>query len=365
MIGCWNYAKSISAKDPKSRPAFQTLLVQHLDQWPTAASSNQARIWLAKERINLGDWERALELFLAVTNSYPQLDSAIEQAITCARQTLNVLENTTPQKFERILSQLALRTDNLPSNETLRNKLELAQLELDWQFGSQQLLKNNQEKIKQIAADSQASNFALANALLVAFHAESDPETAIQHVTVIANNQEMLQQCEQLLDFSPVGVTAIQNLQTVKLSLISTVLGLLEIQQPDKAKLKDTWTLKQASVLIALKQNQQALQALEELEKKYPKNAEIQMQLARSLTGALEESNPDIPLEKWRRIVTRLKKNTPNWYEAKYQVARLLLKSGDREAAAKLLKYIKATPPGWNQSKLKPQFESLLLKSIQ
>lgn len=365
LIGCWNYAKSISAKDPKSRASFQTLLVQHLNQWPTAASSNQARIWLAKERINLGDWERALELFLAVTNSCPQLDSAIEQTITCARQTLNISENTTPQKFKRILSQLALRTDNLPSNGTLRNKLELAQLELDWQFGSQQLLKNNQEKIKQIAADTQASNFALANALLVAFHAESDPETAIQHVTVIANNQEMLRQCEQLLEVSPAGVTAIQNLQTVRLALISTVLGLPEIQQPDKAKLKDTWKLKQASVLIALKQNQQALHALEELEKKYPKNAEIQMQLARSLTGALEESNPKIPLEKWRHIATRLKKNTPNWYEAKYQVARLLFKSGDREAAAKLLKYIKAIPPGWNQSKLKPQFESLLLKSTQ
>lgn len=365
LIGCWNYAKSISAKNPNSRPAFQTLLIQHLDQWPTAASSNQARIWLAKERINLGDWERALELYLAVTNLYPQLDSTIEQAIICARQTLKISENTTTAKFKSILSQFALRTDNLPSNTTLRNKLELAQLELDWQFGSQRLLKNNQGKVKQIAADTQAINFALANALLVAFHAESDPKTAIQYVAVIADNHEVLQQCEQLLDFSPAGATANQNLQTVKLALISTVLGLLEIQQPDKAKLKDSWKLKQAAVLIALKQNQQASQALTELEKKYPKNAEIQMQLARSLTGALEESNPEIPLEKWRRIANRLKKNTPNWYEAKYQVARLLSKSGDREGAAKLLKYLKAIPPGWNQSKLKTQFESLLLKSTQ
>lgn len=365
LIGCWNYAKSISANNPNSRPAFQNLLIQHLDQWPTAASSNQARIWLANERINLGDWERALELYLAVTNLYPQLDSTIEQAITCARQTLKISENTTPAKFKSILSLLALRTDNLPPNTTLRNKLELAQLELDWQFGSQRLLKNNQRKVKQIAADTQAINFALANALLVAFHAESDPKTAIQYVAVIADNQKVLQQCEQLLDFSPAGATANQNLQTVKLALISTVLGLLEIQQPDKVKLKDSWELKQAAVLIALKQNQQASQALTKLEKKYPKNAEIQMQLARSLTGALEESNPEIPLEKWRRIATRLKKNTPNWYEAKYQVARLLFKSGNCEAAAKLLKYIKATPPGWNQSKLKPQFESLLLKSTQ
>ncbi|MDG2181818.1 MAG: hypothetical protein P8L78_09015, partial [Mariniblastus sp.] len=108
-----------------------------------------------------------------------------------------------------------------------------------------------------------------------------------------------------------------------------------------------------------------ASQTLTELEQKYPRNAEIQMQLARALTGELEESSPEIPLKKWRQIATRLKKNTPNWYEAKYQVARLLLKSGDREGAAKLLKYMKAIPPGWNQSKRKPQFESLLLESTQ
>ena len=365
LVGCWNYAKSISTENPDSRPAFQTLLIQHLEQWPTAASSNQARIWLAKERINLGDWERGLELYLAVTNLCPQLDSAIEQAIACARQTLKLSSNTTSQKWKNILSQLALRADDLPANTTLRNKLELAQFELDWQFGSRQLLKNNREKVEEISANTNTSNLTLANALLVAFYAESDPKTAIQYISAIADNQKALQQCEPLLNFSPTDVTANQNLQTVKLALIDKVLGLPEIQQPDKANLKDNWRLKQAAVLIALKQNQQASQTLTELEKKYPKNAEIQMQLARSLTGELEESNPKVPLKKWRRIATRLKKNTPNWYEAKYQVARLLFKSGDRESAAKLLKYLKAIPPGWNQSKLKPQFESLLLKSTQ
>ncbi|MDB4564783.1 hypothetical protein N9099_02460, partial [Mariniblastus sp.] len=334
LVGCWNYAKSISTENPDSRPAFQTLLIQHLEQWPTAASSNQARIWLAKERINLGDWERGLELYLAVTNLCPQLDSAIEQAIACARQTLKLSSNTTSQKWKNILSQLALRADDLPANTTLRNKLELAQFELDWQFGSRQLLKNNREKVEEISANTNTSNLTLANALLVAFYAESDPKTAIQYISAIADNQKALQQCEPLLNFSPTDVTANQNLQTVKLALIDKVLGLPEIQQPDKANLKDNWRLKQAAVLIALKQNQQASQTLTELEKKYPKNAEIQMQLARSLTRELEESNPKVPLKKWRRIATRLKKNTPNWYEAKYQVARLLFKSGDRESAA-------------------------------
>ncbi len=365
LIGCWNYAKSISAKDPNSRPAFQTLLIQHLEQWPAATTSNQARIWLARERINLGDWERGLELYLAVTNTYPQLNSAIDQAITCARQTLKLSGNTTPQKCKNIISQLSLRANELPPNTTLRNRLELALCEIDWQFGSQQLLKNNRAKVGEIAAGTNPDNLALATALLVALNSESEPEAAIQYVATIGDNLETLQQAEELLEFAPANTTANQNLQTVKLALISKVLGLPELQQADKATLKANWRLKQATALIALKQNQQASQTLAELEKKYPRNAEIQMQLARALTGEFEESSPEIPLKKWRQIATRLKKNTPNWYEAKYQVARLLFKTGDRASAAKLLKYMKAIPPGWDQSKLKLQFESLLRKSTQ
>ena len=365
LIGCWNYAKSISAEDPNSRPAFQTLLIQHLDQWPTAASSNQARIWLAKERINLGDWERGLELYLAVTNSYPQLNSAIEQAIACARQTLQLPGNATQLKCKEVIAQLSLRAGRLPSNTTLRSELELAQFELDWQFGTRLILKNNQDQVKQIANGTSSDNVNWANALLVALNAESDPKTATQYVAAIADNQRMLQRCEPLLNYSPADETANQNLQTVKLDLTRAVLALPEIQQPDNAKLKDNWRLKQAAVLIALKQNQKASQTLTALEKKYPRNAEIQMQLARSLTGEFGTSKPEIPLKKWRRIATRLKKNTPNWYEAKYQVAQLLFNSGDRESATKLLKYIKAIPPGWNQSELKSQFESLLRKSTQ
>tara|TARA_B110000495_G_scaffold97981_1_gene84805 strand:+ start:3649 stop:6222 length:2574 start_codon:yes stop_codon:yes gene_type:complete len=365
LVGCWNYAKSISGEDPDSRPAFQALLIQHLDQWPTAASSNQARIWLAKERINLGDWERGLELYLAVTNSYPQLNSAIEQAITCARQTLQLSGTATQLKCKEVIAQLSLRAGRLPSNTTLRSELELAQFELDWQFGTRLILKNNQDQVKQIANGTSSDNVNWANALLVALNAESDPKTATQHVAAIADNQRMLQRCEPLLNYSPADETANQNLQTVKLDLTRAVLALPEIQQPDNAKLKDHWRLKQAAVLIALKQNQEASQTLTALEKKYPRNAEIQMQLARSLTGEFGTSQPEIPLKKWRRIATRLKKNTPNWYEAKYQVAQLLFNSGDRESAAKLLKYIKAIPPGWNQSELKSQFESLLRKSTQ
>ena len=365
LIGCWNYAKSISTKDPKSRPPFQTLLLQHLEQWPAAASSNQARVWLAQERINLGDWEHGLELYLAVTNAYPQLNSVIDQIINCARQTLRLSSETTLLKCKNIVSQLSSRASNLPADTSLRIKLELAQFEIDWQFGTRQLLSDNREKVEQVAAGDNTENLALANALLVALYAESDPKSAAQRIAAIGDNLVTLQQCEQLLNFSAAEATANQNLNTVKLAIVNTVLGLPELQQTSQAKQKDNWQLKRAAVLIALKKYQEASQTLTDLEQKYPKNADIQMQLARALTAEFEESSPEIPLKKWRRIATRLKKNTPNWYEAKYQVARLLLKSGDRESAAKLLKYMKAIPPGWSQSKLKPQFESLLLKSTQ
>jgi len=68
-------------------------------------------------------------------------------------------------------------------------------------------------------------------------------------------------------------------------------------------------------------------------------------------------------LKQWRSIASRTTAHTKVWYESKLNVARLLHESGKSPEAAKMLKYIKAVPPGWEKSELKTEFETLLLKS--
>jgi hypothetical protein len=54
-----------------------------------------------------------------------------------------------------------------------------------------------------------------------------------------------------------------------------------------------------------------------------------------------------------------VKDRSDEWYEAKYQVARLLLESGKPTEAKQLLDYLSVVPPGWSQSKWKREFDEL------
>jgi hypothetical protein len=87
------------------------------------------------------------------------------------------------------------------------------------------------------------------------------------------------------------------------------------------------------------------------------------MQLARAMSIEYGKTDPKVALDKWRRVAARLRSYSPYWYEAKYEVARLLIESGDSAAATKLLKYIQAIPPGWDKSPFKSKFEQLLRTS--
>ena len=65
-------------------------------------------------------------------------------------------------------------------------------------------------------------------------------------------------------------------------------------------------------------------------------------------------------LRQWRRIAAMARPRTELWFEAKLQVAQLLVSGGQPGEARKLLEFIRAVPPGWNNSPLAGQFEQLL-----
>ena len=122
------------------------------------------------------------------------------------------------------------------------------------------------------------------------------------------------------------------------------------------------WLYRKSEALADAQQHEAALSVLLELEEKFPQDAGIQLRIARLLTRVFANQEPAKPLAKWRRLATQLKPHTPNWYEAKLQVASLLEKSGKKQEARKLLEYLKAVPPGWEQSHLKDEFDRLLAK---
>ena len=135
-----------------------------------------------------------------------------------------------------------------------------------------------------------------------------------------------------------------------------------DAQQANQNELATAWKLRMVGLQQTMNQHEPAIEILTELIKTYPRKADLQIQLAHAMTAAHGKSDPEKPINQWRRLASRLRPESENWFLAKYNVAELLHRSGKRSDALKLLKYIKANPPGWDNSKLKPDFDLLFQK---
>ena len=183
------------------------------------------------------------------------------------------------------------------------------------------------------------------------------PDTATEVIESFSNN-------EAALRMSANTVNAITERNEVPPKLAETKLLLataaLKLNLDDAKRLG--WRADWADALQRLGRHEEAVETLTELATQNPKVADFQIQLARSLSKIGGDVANQNALTNWRRLVRQLKPKTENWFEAKLNVATLLLRTGEKNEALTMLEYIKAIPPGWSKSKWKPDFEQLMAK---
>lgn len=369
LVGCWNFAKAIQNDQPDQRKQFQELLLDHLRRWPSGTNADQVRIWLAGEFQASQKWNEAFDVFILIGNDSPHLTKAIEGAIACANRVLLTLKQanlSTKSMAARMVEQLTQKLRSLQASSSAAARLILACADLDLSFGTRQ---PNPSLVPTLIPIETATDTTLANAAK-AIHAATislvEAEKAKQLVSQIGKDERALGQCERCLNAmteNPALGARLKNAQELRLEVIELALKIPEMQQPSNSVNKTRWMMKKADALSAVNRYSESIAVLKELEKQYPRNAGVKMQLARAMSIQFEKTDPTIPLDKWRRIAAQLTSHSANWYEAKYEVARLLIESGDSTAATKLLKYIQAIPPGWENSLLKSKFEQLLRRS--
>ncbi len=369
LVGCWNFAKAIQSDQPEQRKRFEELLQDHLQRWPSGTAANQARVWLAGEYQSGRQWQKAFDLYLLVDNNSPHSGKAAEQAIDCANRALLVQQQTggsTESLAHHLIEQLSQKRRSLQKTNSLSFRLELTQAELDLTFGSRKpdpSLANSLIPIES-AADGTLAN--MARAIHAVSLSVAQPEQAKQLLAQIAGDEPALGLCERCLAAiveNPSAGESLTSIHELRLAAIESALATPAMQQQENEAARTNWMLKQAAALNSLDRQSESIPVLKLLEKRHPRNAGVQMQLARAMSIQYGKTDPQIPLDQWRRVAARLKSHSPHWFEAKYEVARLLVESGDAASATKLLKYIQAIPPGWDQSSLKPEFEKLLRRS--
>ena len=104
------------------------------------------------------------------------------------------------------------------------------------------------------------------------------------------------------------------------------------------------------------------LSTLDGLVKERPRDVSLLMSQARAQTEIGLSARPvrlETALASWRGLARRLKPETDPWFEAKYNVSRLLFAAEEVDKASQLLNYLAALPSGWKQSSFERQFDEL------
>jgi hypothetical protein len=360
LRGCWNFSQILQNDDAKSGQ-YERLLNSHLKRWSDATTSDQARIYLARFYQAQNSLEPALNTYLKVSTQSPLFAQAIKQTESLANQ---FLADRRRAKFNQVYGLLDGVRQQLSPNDPNSIELSLIQVELDIMFGSS---TPNADLASSLSSISNGENQTLVDRA-TALHAVSvcidSPQVAIQLVSKLASNEKELSRCDRCLasiqQFSSLENAEALSVGKTRLAVVENALSIPTMSNAENSARQTSWMLRQAEVLTGLNRHQDALNVLTELEQRFPRNAGVQMQIARAMSIQYGDSQPKKAINKWGVIANRLKPYSENWLEAKFEIANLVLKSGDAERALKLLKYVKLNPPGWSGTKWEPKFESLL-----
>lgn len=355
LRGCWNIAQTFKAQ-PENKQAFEEQLLEHLKLWPQKTSADQARMYLASHYQTNQKHTEAIKFYLQVSNENKQLPNAlkgIRSSATRILERLKVEGKPTSSTAQEIVSALAAKSKTMDGSHLLGESISLLQTELRLLYdarGHIADLDSVNDRLKILSKSSNTSVVKTSQAIRVSTTGSEDVELAETLLEGIKTDVGALQTCEECLAAVDLHKPN-SNLKKLRLKAIEHLLA----RNPTTNLM-----LKNAKVLDQLGSHNQAVKILKELETQFPRNAGIQMELARSLTKQLDGGDSQEALTKWRRIQSKLKSYSPNWFEAKFNIANLLAKSGQKTEAIKLLRLLKQVGPGWNDSKLKNEFEHLL-----
>lgn len=112
-----------------------------------------------------------------------------------------------------------------------------------------------------------------------------------------------------------------------------------------------------ANMLLLTRQASEALKIFQPLAQNYPQNAEIQTGFAQALSDSGDSAGG---LTQWRNVAQNTKQYSPEWYRAKYEVARLLVKTGQKPQAVKMVNLLKLLRPDLGGNPWKEKFEKIL-----
>jgi tetratricopeptide (TPR) repeat protein len=359
LQAAWCMAQ-VAAASPEALPEYRQLLEQHLQNYASAATANQALLWLARLDASAKNYRQAADRYL-------QIDPASEQALSAANELQIVAlahlrelaaqpdraQSEARSLGDAMVAKLSAATGGkFIAGAPATRALLLATAGVGLQFDAVSAEKLAQwlgASLEGVPTEEPWRETASAYLAAALAGDENQRGRALELLTGVKQVQS-LEMALQLLD----SVAARKpEANPVRLAAVEKLLQLAGTDSTNQTELR----LRQAAIWESAGELDRAIETLEALAKELPRRLDVQLRLARAL--AQSPQKPAEALAQWRKVSAGVRDRSDEWYEAKYQVARLLLESGQKAEAKKLLDYLSVVPPGWSDSKWKQQFDAL------
>lgn len=353
LMAIWNTAQS-ARTDAKALEQYVNLLEKHLTTWPLDPTTSTACLWLGRLRQSQQQWPEAIAAFQRVAHASPHFPEAVERAAQCWLNWLREL-----RKSDRLIEKDALAAatyfeavirnpgDKWPDRWTQAQQtaaLTAARIRLafthDKSNQTLDLLDHAIQRNRSGSADWQNQTRLLRT---VALAGRPESRNAARQDILrgrsdsLEHELDLVHMLGQLYCDTDDSRKEIAQLQLLALDRLKP-----SIKELDAAQ-RRTLGLLRAETLLTAGQNDQGIEAFQELAVEYPDDSVIQLRFAELLLDRREIASLRRALDQWRRIAQRFKPGTDDWYRAKYSIADAYFKLGDHAAAADRMRYLLAT----------------------
>jgi hypothetical protein len=313
------WLQSLPHTEAKARDALIAALERHLMLFPKSLTCGDAALALADLQLSVGKTDAAIATYEQVPADHARRGHAM---LAAARLVLETKTDGYADAEALLTKALIALPDAEPQQRETAHALLVVAL-----AGQPKKRDEAAQELAKLGGDSPQQLLAMLDGL-TRLAREAQPKVRSQLAALQLQGLELLQaQTKQLTAEQRVALARIE-----------------------------------AEALAASGQRDKALAAYERLAKEQPASAAIQEGYAAALAAGSDRNELTKALAQWRVIAARTKPQTERWFHAKYEVAALNFRLGDKAQAAQLIKYLQATSPDLAGSSYEKKFADLLRK---
>ena len=349
---------------------YRRALEEQLQQWPQAAATDRARVWLGDLRRSQHDWAGATAVYNEVARDHPQYEAAVRALADAYDRWLAALqadgkprEQVAADAAAQLLAKISPADPAAPASFTQFDRfcaLAAAKIQLEHQNNPAAAERVLTHALDRSPDPPSAWRSEAAILLVYALAAQGRTDAAARVMDQISGGDPggLVTLLAALTELSaaaqPDSRRALAELQ------LRTV-ALLEPRQNElPTAMRKAFDKGRATALAAAGRTAEALQAYNELAEQHPLDGQIQQARAELLQATNDPATLRQALEQWRAIERHSRRGGERWFAARYAQAEAHYRLGDKAQAAKLIKLTAVLHPELGGAAQRAKFNRLL-----